>query len=112
MAGGRTALTGSAPLAAVTVAFSALLSLTGYGRGLWWGDLDFLRMEYRARFLKKSLGISCSLGLDGVGMTMPKSSALPSNLGCTVNVSCFFCGSQVRNAFCAGCRMSASLAEK
>jgi hypothetical protein len=39
--------------------------------------------------LKKSRGISCSFGWLGVGITMPKSSALPSNLGCTVNVYLF-----------------------
>ena len=43
---------------------------------------------------------------------MPKSRALPSNLGCTVKVSTFSAGSQVMNTFWAGCRMSAFLAEK
>jgi hypothetical protein len=62
--------------------------------------------------LKKSRGISSSFGLLGVGMTMPKSRALPSNFGCTVNDSTFSTGSQVRNTFCAGCRMSLSFAEK
>ena len=64
------------------------------------------------RALKKSRGISCSFGWLGVGMTMPKSRALPSNFGCTVNVSTFASGSQVINAFCAGWAMSASFAEK
>ena len=45
-------------------------------------------------------------------MTMPKSRALPSNFGCTVNVSTFSLGSQVMNTFCAGCKMSVFLAEK
>jgi len=45
------------------------------------------RMVKTANTLKKSLGISSSLGRLGVGMTMPKSAALPSNLGWTVNVS-------------------------
>src|SRR6202171_5609056 len=60
------------------------------------------RMVKTASSLKKSRGISCSLGWAGVGMTMPKSWALPSNLGWTVKVSTFSAGSQVRNAFWAG----------
>ena len=51
-------------------------------------------------------------GLPTVGITMPKSSALPSNLGWTVKLSCFLTVSQVMNTFCAGCRMSAFFAEK
>ncbi len=43
---------------------------------------------------------------------MPKSSALPSNLGCTVKLSDFLTGSQVMNTFWAGCKMSAFFAEK
>ena len=69
-------------------------------------------MVKTARSLKKSRGISSSFGLAGVGMTMPKSAALPSNFGCTVKVSTFSLSSQVRNAFCAGCRMSLSFAAK
>ena len=65
-----------------------------------------------ARCLKKSRGISCSLGWLGVGMTMPKSKAFPSNFGCTVKVSTFSSGSQVRNTFCAGCKMSVFFALK
>ena len=71
-----------------------------------------MRMEKTARCLKKSRGISWSLGWLGVGMTMPKSRALPSNFGCTVKLSCCVCGSHVMNTFCAGCKMSASFAEK
>ena len=48
----------------------------------------------------------------GVGMTMPKSKALPSNLGWTVKASIFSTGSQVMNTFWAGCKMSLFLAEK
>jgi hypothetical protein len=62
--------------------------------------------------LKKSRGISSSLGLDGVGITIPKSSALPSNFGWTVKDSIFSLGTQVMNAFCPGCRMSLSFAAK
>jgi len=45
-------------------------------------------------------------------MTMPKSGALPSNFGCTVNVSTRSAGSQVRKAFWAGCSTSLSFAAK
>ena len=76
------------------------------------GNSRFLRIVYTARCLKKSRGISCNFGCVGVGITMPKSRALPSNLGCTVNVSTFLTGSQEMNTFWAGWRMSAFLAEK
>src|SRR5439155_18700068 len=69
-------------------------------------------MVKTASSLKNSRGISSSLGLAGVGMTMPKSSALPSNFGCTVKLSTFSLSSQVMNTFCAGCKMSLSLALK
>ena len=69
-------------------------------------------MVYTARLLKKSRGISSSFGFAGVGITIPKSSALPSNLGWTVKVSTFSSGLQVMNTFCAGCRMSLSFAVK
>ena len=70
------------------------------------------RMVKTASSLKKSRGISSSLGRPGVGITMPKSWALPSNFGWTVNVSTVSTGSQVMNAFWAGWRTSLSLAEK
>ena len=69
-------------------------------------------MVKTANSLKKSRGISSSLGLPGVGTTMPKSWALPSNFGWTVKLSTFSDGSQVMNAFWAGWRTSLSLAEK
>jgi hypothetical protein len=82
------------------------------GRSLEEGNARFFMMLYTARCLKKSRGISWSLGWAGVGMTMPKSRALPSNLGCTVKDSSRRCGSQVIKTYCAGCRMSWSFAEK
>ncbi len=60
------------------------------------------RIVYSARCLKKSRGISSSFGCAGVGITIPKSRASPSKLGCTVNVSRFSAGSQVMNAFWPG----------
>ena len=76
------------------------------------GISRFFMIVYTARCLKNSRGISCSFGWLGVGMTMPKSRALPSNFGCTVKVSIFLTGSHEMKAFCAGWRMSAFLAEK
>src|SRR5262249_34944673 len=91
---------------------TAVDSSSGTGLSLEYGCSLFLRIVYTASDLKKSRGISSSFGLLGVGMTMPKSAALPSNLGCTVKDSTFSFGSQVMKAFWAGCKMSASLAEK
>ena len=76
------------------------------------GYSRFLRMVKTASSLKKSRGISSSFGRLGVGMTMPKSLALPSNRGCTVNDSTSSAGSHVTNAFWAGCSTSASFAAK
>src|SRR5262245_61680090 len=69
-------------------------------------------MEKTASSLKKSLGISSSLGLVGVGMTMPKSSAFPSDLGWTVKDSTFYSGFHVMNTFCDGCTMYLSFVLK
>ncbi len=69
-------------------------------------------MVISARCLKMSLGISSSFGLLGVGITMPKSVAFPSNFAWTVKVSFFSWGSQVMKVFCPGWLMSRSLAEK
>ena len=70
------------------------------------------RMVKTASSLKKSRGISSSRGLPGVGTTMPKSWALPSNFGWTVKLSTFSLSSQVMNAFCDGWLTSLSLAAK
>ncbi len=43
-------------------------------------------------------GISCGFGRLGVGITMPKSRAFPSNFGWTVNVSDLPSGPRQRNA--------------
>src|SRR5438874_307197 len=55
-------------------------------------------MVKTASALKKSRGISASLGRDGVGITMPKSFAFPSKRGWTVKVSTFSWGSKLWNA--------------
>ena len=52
-----------------------------------------------ANMLKKSRGISSSRGGAGVGTTIPKSAAFPSNLGCTVKDSRLRSGSQEMKAF-------------
>jgi len=62
--------------------------------------------------LKKSLGISSSFGCVGVGITIPKSTAFPSNFGCTVKDSTFAAGSQLMKAFWPGWVMSFSWAAK
>src|SRR6185295_8327191 len=59
-----------------------------------------------------SRGASLSVGRAGVGITIPKSSALPWNAGWTVKDSDFCCGSQVISARCDGCVTSRSSAAK
>src|SRR3954466_1691166 len=59
-----------------------------------------------------SRGASLSVGRAGVGITIPKSSALPWKAGWTVKDSDFCCGSQVISARWEGCVTSRSSAAK